>query len=70
MSDPEETRSDGVPGTDPVRRATLRGAVLAILLVFLVALLRGYGDVWLVLAAVMALALSAALGGTAASSEP
>lgn len=64
MSDTEETRPDGAPGPDPVRRAALRGAVLANLLVFLVALMRGYGDLWLVAAAVAALVLSAALGGT------
>lgn len=61
MSVPEETRADGVP--DSMRRATLRGAVLAILLVFLVAMVRGYGDAWLLAAAIAALALSAALGG-------
>jgi two-component system phosphate regulon sensor histidine kinase PhoR len=47
-----------------MRRATLRGAVLAILLVFVVVLWRGYSDVWFVLAAIAAVALSAALGGT------
>ncbi|MGO4388056.1 ATP-binding protein [Microvirga sp. 2YAF29] len=64
MSAPEENPIDGAPATDAVRRATLRGAVLAILLVFLVALLRGYGDIWLVLAAIAALVLSIMLGGT------
>jgi two-component system, OmpR family, phosphate regulon sensor histidine kinase PhoR len=64
MSAPEENLPDGAPATDSLRRAALRGAVLAILLMFVVALWRGYGDVWLVLAALAALMISAALGGT------
>jgi len=59
MIDPSETTPDGgPPAGDPLRMAAFRGALLACLLLSVVALWRGYGDLWFVIGAAGALALS------------
>ncbi|KLK92868.1 ATPase [Microvirga vignae] len=62
MTDPGEIRPEGsFSGANPLRMAAFRGALLACLLLSLVALWRGYGDIWFVVGAISAIALSLVL---------
>jgi two-component system, OmpR family, phosphate regulon sensor histidine kinase PhoR len=55
MSDFDEIRPEpGSQGINPVRGAALLGAVIACLLLMVVALARGYWDIWLLVAAAIA----------------
>lgn len=63
MIDPSETKpDDGSSSAASLRKASFRGALLTILLLSVVALWRGYGDLWFVVGAAGALALSPFLG--------
>ena len=63
MSDSDEIRPEpGSQSIGPVRGAALLGAAIACLLLIVVALARGYWDVWFLVAAVVAVAASALVG--------
>ncbi|MXQ14004.1 ATP-binding protein [Microvirga makkahensis] len=64
MNDPSEIRQEGgFSNAVSLRVAAFRGAALASLLLSAVALWRGYGDGWFVAGALVAIALSAGIGG-------
>ena len=63
MSDSDEIRPEpGSQGLNPVRGAALLGAIFACLLLILVALARGYWDIWFLVAAAVAVGTSALVG--------
>lgn len=64
MSEPQETPSqEVVDGPHQARVWALRGAAVASVLILGILVARGHWDVWLLLAAVVAIALGAFLGG-------
>jgi two-component system phosphate regulon sensor histidine kinase PhoR len=64
MSDSDDNRPEtGPPSANATRSAALRGAVIACLLLMAIAAARGHWDAWLLAGAVIALGLSALIGG-------
>ncbi len=63
MSDPDEIRPASLAQSiDPVRGGAPLGAIVACLLLIVVAAARGYWDIWLLVAAVVAIGASVLLG--------